>query len=363
MEELRKLGFTVSGDLKVPTDLVKDGIARTAFRAELQGKGPGPTVTIMLEYDALKNGHACGHNLIATSGLMAAAGLASVMKETPGRVLVIGTPDEERGSLGMGKIALLEGGHFDGTDLVLITHGFDRWSVDQRFLAMKRATFVFKGKSAHAAQAPHKGINALRGAIFTFNGVDMLREHVRQDVRIHGIIKKGGDMVNVVPELAEAEFAVRALDTSTMESVYQKVVNCARASELVTGAHLEFSEPRVSVKAPIAVPEFTKMVIDQVKAFGIPETDIKDEDDFASSDLGNVAYSYPTVNLWFKVAPEGTALHSDAFRDYAGSDEAWKATVVAAKAIALTAYDLLTHPDKVKGIQDKFKTLKAKEGK
>ena len=363
MEELRKLGFTVSGDLKVPADLVKDGIAKTAFRAELQGKGPGPTVTIMLEYDALKNGHACGHNLIATSGLMAAAGLASAMKETPGRIVVIGTPDEERGSLGGGKVALLEGGHFEGTDLVLITHGFDRWSVDQRVLAMKRATFVFKGKSAHAAQAPHKGINALRGAIFTFNGVDMLREHVRQDVRIHGIIKKGGDLVNVVPELAEAEFAVRALDTATMEEVYSKVVNCAKAGELVTGAKLEFKEPRTSLKAPIIIPSFTKMVIDQVRTLGVPETEIKDQEDFASSDLGNVGYSYPTVNLWFKIAPEGTALHSDAFREYAASDDGWKATVIAAKAVALTAYDLLTHPDKVKEIQDKFKTLKAKEGK
>ena len=363
MEELRKLGFTVRGDLKVPADLVKDGIAKTAFRAELQGKGPGPTVTIMLEYDALKNGHACGHNLIATSGLMAAAGLASIMKETPGRILVIGTPDEERGSLGGGKVALLEGGHFEGTDLVLITHGFDRWSVDQRVLAMKRATFVFKGKSAHAAQAPHKGINALRGAIFTFNGVDMLREHVRQDVRIHGIIKKGGDLVNVVPELAEAEFAVRALDTATMEEVYRKVVNCAKAGELVTGAKLEFKEPRTSLKAPILVPSFTKMVIDQVRSLGVPETEIKDQEDFASSDLGNVGYSYPTVNLWFKIAPEGTALHSDAFREYAGSDEAWKATVIAAKAIALTAYDLLTQPEKVKSIQEKFKDLKAKERK
>ena len=363
MEELRKLGFTVTGDLKVPADLVKDGVSKTAFRAEMQGKGPGPTVTIMLEYDALKNGHACGHNLIATSGLMAAAGLASIMKEMPGRILVIGTPDEERGSLGGGKVALLEGGHFDGTDVVLITHGFDRWTVDQRILAMKRATFVYTGKSAHAAQAPHKGINALRGAIFTFNGVDMLREHIRQDVRIHGIIKKGGDMVNVVPELAEAEFAVRALDTGTMESVYQKVVNCARAAELATGAKLEFSEPRVSLKAPIIIPAYTKMVIDHVRALGIPETEIKDQEDFASSDLGNVGYSFPTVNLWFKIAPEGTALHSDAFRGYAGSEDGWKATVIAAKAIALTAYDLLTHSAKVSEIQEAFKELKSKEGK
>ena len=93
-------------------------------------------------------------------------------------------------------------------------------------------------------RAPHKGINALRGAILTFNAVDMLREHLRQDVRIHGIIKKGGDLVNVVPELAEAEFAVRALDTATMEETYNKVLNCAKAGELATGAKLEFKEPR-----------------------------------------------------------------------------------------------------------------------
>ena len=163
--------------------------------------------------------------------------LAKLMKETPGRVLVIGTPDEERGSLGGGKTALLEGGHFQGADVVLITHPGGSWSTDQRFLAMKRATFTFKGKTAHAASAPHQGVNALRAAILTFNAVDMLREHLRQDVRIHGIIKKGGEAVNVVPALAEAEFAARALDTATMEDAYNKMVNCAKAAELATGAN------------------------------------------------------------------------------------------------------------------------------
>lgn len=363
MEELRKLGYKVTGDLKVPADLVKDGIAKTAFRAELKGKGPGPTITLMLEYDALKNGHACGHNLIATSGLLAAASLAQVMQETVGRILVIGTPDEERGSLGGGKIALLEGGHFDGSDIVLITHPNDGWSLDQRILAMKRATFIFKGKSAHAAAAPHKGISALDAVLLTFNATDMLREHVRQDVRIHGIIKKGGDLVNVVPEMTEAEFAVRALDTGTMEETYKKIINCAKAGELATGAKLEFKEPRTALKAPIAVPGLIQILKDYVKSVGVPESEIRDREEFGSSDLGNVGHAYPTVNLTFKVAPEGTALHSDAFRDAATSEEGWKATVAAAKVIALTAYDLLTHPERVRSIQEKFKEVKAREGK
>jgi amidohydrolase len=363
MEELKKLGYKVTGDLKVPADLVKDGVAKTAFRAEMAGKGPGPTITIMLEYDALANGHSCGHNLISTSGLLAAAGLAKVMPETPGRVIVIGTPDEERGSLGGGKVALLEGGHFEGSEVVFITHPGDRWSVDQRLLAMKRALFTFKGKSAHAAAAPHKGVNALRTVILTFNAVDMLREHVRQDVRIHGIVTKGGDRVNVVPELAQAEFAVRALDTATMEETYKKMLNCARAAELATGAKLEFQEPRVYLTAPIEVPPLTAMIRDQIKSLGISDSEIKGVTEFGSSDLGRVGYFYPTVNLTFKIAPEGIALHSDPMREAAASEDGWKATMIAGKAIALAAYDLLNNPEKVKLIRDRFKELKEKEGK
>lgn len=363
MEELGKLGFKVTGDLRVPDDLIKGGVAKTAFRAEMNGKGPGPTITIMLEYDALPNGHSCGHNLISASGLLAAAGLAKLMKETPGRLIVIGTPDEERGSLGGGKIALLEGGHFQGSDVVLITHPGGSWSTDQRFLAMKRAMFFFKGKSAHAASAPHKGVNALRAAILTFNSVDMLREHLRQDVRIHGIIVKGGDRVNVVPEFAQAEFAARALDTATMEDAYKKMVNCAKAAELATGAKLEFKEPRSSLKAPIAVSSLTELMLTKMKAQGITEKDIKDKGDFGSSDLGNVAHAYPTFNLSFKIAPDGIAGHSDAMREAAGSEEGWKATVKTGKIVALAAYEMLINPAKVKEIQESFKEAKAKEGK
>jgi len=362
-EELAKLGYKVTGDLKVPDDLVKDGISKTAFKAEMAGKGPGPTVTLMLEYDALAIGHACGHNLIATSGLMAAAGLAKVMKDTPGRVFVIGTPDEERGSLGAGKVALLEGGHFEGSDVVFITHGADRWSMDQRLLAMKRANFTFKGKSAHAAAAPHKGINALRGVMLTFNCVDQLREHLRQDVRIHGIVAKGGGPVNIVPELAQAEFACRALDTATMEDAYAKIVRCAKAGELGTGTTLEFKEPRVALKAAIAVPPLLDVVQANLKGLGIAASEFKDFDELASSDLGMVGASYPTVNVWFKIAPEGTALHSEALREAANSDEGWKATVLVGKAVALSAYEMLTKPDRLKAVQESFKAAKAKEGK
>ena len=362
MEELTSLGFQVTGNLKVPDDLVKGGVAKTAFRAELQGKGPGPTVTIMLEYDALQNGHSCGHNLIAASGLLAAAGLAKHMHEITGRVLVLGTPDEERGSLGGGKIALLEGGHFDGSDVVLITHPAACWSLDQRLLAMKRASFAFKGIAAHAASAPDEGVSALDAVVLTFNATDMLREHVPDDVRIHGIIRKGGDAVNIVPDTAEAEFAVRALSTAEMEQVYERVVNCAEAGALATGAVLQFKEPRTELKSPIIVRSLLKLVRKGLLSMGVENDDIMDCTDFGSSDRGNVGHAYPTVNLWFKIASEGTIGHTDAFREAAGSEEGWKAAVVAAKVLALTAYNLLTHPEKVAKIQEEFAQIKASEG-
>ena len=183
------------------------------------------------------------------------------MKETPGRILVIGTPDEERGSLGGGKVALLEGGHFEGSDVVLITHPGDRWNAYQRILAMKRATFVFKGKSAHAAAAPHQGGQCAPGSapdLQCGGYAPGARASGRQDPRDH---QEGGDLVNVVPELAEAEFAVRAQDTATMEEVYSKVLNCAKAGELVTGAKLEFKEPRTSLKSPIPIPAFPRWLL------------------------------------------------------------------------------------------------------
>jgi amidohydrolase len=351
------MGFHVTGDLKVPEDLVKGGVAKTAFRAELQGSRPGPTITIMLEYDALQNGHSCGHNLIAASGLLAAAGLAKHIQGTAGRLLVIGTPDEERGSLGGGKIALLEGGHFDGSDIVFITHPAACWSLDQRLLAMKRATFVFKGKAAHASSAPDEGISALDAVVLTFNATDMLREHVRDDVRIQGIIRKGGDAVNIVPDSAEAEFAVRSLSTASMEEVYERVVNCAEAGALATGAVLQFKAPREELKSPIIVRPLLKLVRKGLIAMGVEEDEIMDCTDFGSSDRGNVGHEYPTVNLWFKIAPEGTIGHTDAFREAAGSEEGWEAAVIAAKVIALTSYDLLTHPEKIKEIQKEFTRL------
>lgn len=359
-KELEALGFSVKGDLPVPSDLIPGGVAKTAFRAEFKGSRPGPTVTIMLEYDALANGHSCGHNLIATSGLMAAAAL-SKMPDLPGRILVIGTPDEERGSRGGGKIALLEGGNFQGTDFVLITHpgSGTSWGLDQNMLAMKGAKFNFKGLAAHAAMAPHEGISALDAVMLTFVATDMLREHVRQDVRIHGIVTKGGVASNIVPAEAEADFSVRALDTATMENAYQKVVNAAKAGALATGATLNFTPPRTALLAPLTVPDYQNLVGQKMTALGLQIEPPAMNRTYGSSDLGNVGYAYPTMNVSFPIGTPA-AIHSDKFAASTNGDEAWAATVNAAKVVSLTAWELLNDPARVESIKQTFVKMRGK---
>jgi len=136
---------------------------------------------------------------------------------------------------------------------------------------------------------------------------------------------------------------------------------CWKAAELGTGATLEFKEPRVALKATVTVPVLLETVQGNLKTLGIAGNQFKDFEELASSDLGMVSYAYPTVNLWFKIAPEGTALHTDALREAANSDDGWKSTVIAGKAVALSAYEMLTKPEKLKAVQDSFKEARSKE--
>ena len=189
------------------------GGVETAFRATIPGgSGEGPTIAVLAEYDALPEiGHGCGHNLIAMAAMGAAIGLQANAAELPGSVVVIGTPAEEGGG---GKIRLLEAGVFDGVDATLSSHPFSNRTVipavspkgESWSLAMVGYRYMYHGRAAHAAAAPEAGINALNAVIHLFTGIDALRQHLRDDVRIHGVITDGGMAPNVVPEFARRQF-------------------------------------------------------------------------------------------------------------------------------------------------------------
>ena len=327
------------------------GGVETAFRATIE-TGEGPTVAILSEYDALPGiGHACGHNVIATSGAGAGAALAAVRTQLPkGRIHVIGTPAEEGGG---GKIKLINAGLFKDVDAAMMIHGFDRTLLHQDLLGIARATFEFTGKASHASADPWEGINALDACVQTYNAVAMLRQQVRPDCRIHGIITSGGAAANIIPEYASATFYVRAPRIDTMWDLYRRVVACADGAAKAAGVSLKVTQHE-SVYEPM---KSSRVLLDLFAAnmttVGLAEGDpIPDRK--GSSDVGNVSQVVPTIQPMIGIAPEGMAIHTREFAEAAIQPLARRGMVAAAKTMALTTYDLLAHPAHVKAAKEEF---------
>jgi len=337
---------------------VERGVAgvETAFRATLE-TGDGPTIAILCEYDALPQiGHACGHNVIATAGVGAGAGLAAVRDRLPkGRIQVVGTPAEEGGG---GKVRLIKGGVFRDVDAAMMVHGFDRWVAHFDLLGIIRVGFEFTGKAAHASADPWEGVNALDAAVQTYNNVAMLRQQVRPDARIHGIITHGGAAPNIIPEFAAATFYVRSLDIDAMWRLEKRVIQCAEGAARATGCELKVIEHRDTAYEPMKRnATLLETFRANLKTLGVTESpEIKDR--LGSSDIGNVSQVIPAIQPMVKIAPDGTPIHSRAFEAAAKSSLAREGMVTAAKAMAMTTLDLLADPSLVKEAQAEFKATR-----
>jgi amidohydrolase len=332
---------------------VERGVAgvETAFRATLQ-TGDGPTIAILCEYDALPAiGHACGHNVIATAGAGAGAALAAVRDQLPaGRIQVIGTPAEEGGG---GKVKLIQGGVFKGVDAAMMIHGFDRWILHQDLLGIARVGFEFTGKAAHASADPWEGVNALDAVIQTFNNVSMLRQQVRPQARIHGIVTQGGAAPNIIPEHAACTFYVRAARLDYMWELHKRVVACAEGAAKATGCTMtliDFEAPYEPLKRNDTLLDLFRANMRTTGAVESPPM----PDRLGSSDIGNVSQVIPAIQPMVQIAPSGTPIHSRAFEAAAVSPLARTGMCQAAKTMALTVYDLLADPDLVTRARREF---------
>jgi amidohydrolase len=324
----------------------------TAFRATIDGAGRGPTVAIMCEYDALPTiGHACGHNIIATSGAGAGAGLAAVRSRLPaGRVQVIGTPAEEGGG---GKVKLLRAGVFEGVDCAMMIHGFDRTILHQDLLGIVRTDFEYAGKAAHAAADPWVGVNALDACIQTFNAVSMLRQQVRPDCRIHGIIVNGGAAANIIPEYAKATFYVRAPRIDTMWELHRRVVACAEGAARAAGATLTVTQHDMVYEPLKRNQALLDLFAMNMREPGLVEGE-PIPDRLGSSDVGNVSQVLPTIQPMVAIAPTGMAIHTRDFVAAAVQPLAHAGMLAAAKTMAMTTYDLLADPARVRAARAEF---------
>jgi amidohydrolase len=327
------------------------GGVETAFRGTLE-TGDGPTVAILCEYDALPGiGHACGHNVIAGSGAGAGAALAAVRAQLPpGRIQVIGTPAEEGGG---GKVKLIQGGVFRDVDCAMMIHGFDRTLLHQDLLGIVRATFEFTGRAAHASADPWAGVNALDACVQLYTAVSMLRQQVHPSCRIHGIITSGGAAANIIPEHAAATFYVRAPRIDTMWDLYNRVVACAEAAARATGAAVKVVkadnvyEPLKRNQTLLDLFAANMATVGLAEGAAIP-------DRLGSSDIGNVSQVVPAIQPMIGIAPTGMAIHTRDFAAAAVQPLALAGLLAAAKTMALTTYDLLADPARVRAAKAEF---------
>jgi len=332
---LRRQGFEVETGV---------GGFETSFKAAYRVGEGGPTIAFIAEYDALPEiGHACGHNLIAAAAVGAAVAFKQLQGKIPGTVQVVGTPAEEVPPPVKGMMA--EAGVFDDSDVAFIVHGGDRTCTGAHSLAVQGIEFQFRGRPAHAAKCPEEGISALDAALLTMHGVEMLREHVLPDVRIHGIITDGGSRPNIVPETAAVKYMVRSKDTNYVDGVAERVINCARAGALATGAELEVSTEK-KIDSKLLVKTLDELVIGNAAKAGARNV-MGPDPSVGSTDFGNLSRHLPASTLKVAVKEPGMSgqVHTREFAEASGGEAGREAVRFGARAMAWSACDLMLDPD------------------
>ena len=360
----------------------------TAFTAEYGESGP--VIAILAEFDALPGinqdasptrapidgkaaAHACGHNLFAAGSVQAAIAVKQWLEQsgTPGRIRLYGTPAEEGGS---GKVYMVREGLFNDVDVALHWHASSRNSAAARTsLANRSAKFRFHGVSAHAAGAPERARSALDG-VEAFNMmINMMREHIPQQSRIHYVITDGGNAPNVVPDFAEVFYYVRHPDASGVEHIWGRLEEAARGAALGTGTTVDWEV--IHGNNPLLVNETLAKMMDKklnmvggvqytkeeakyaaklYKSFDDPWAELGSEDEiqpyekslgYGSTDVGDVSYATPTVGLNTATWVPGTSAHSWQSSAASGMSIGFKGTQVAAKTLALAAIELYSNPE------------------
>lgn len=353
-QQLKEEGFAVKIDVAGH---------RTGFDARYKSGKPGPTIAFLAEYDALPGiGHACGHNLFGTTSLLAASALKEIIEEVGGEIRVYGTPGEEGGENGSAKGSFVREGFFTDVDAALCVHPAHHYSQTLPSLANDPVDVKFYGRASHAAAAPEKGINALDAILQVYNSVNALRQHLPQDVKIHGVITNGGVAANVVPEFASARFYLRAATRSTLNEVYQKFDRIVQGAALATGCTYDFGLFQNSVDDTVLTPLFDEVFFKHLKDLNLPANEISTEipDSYGSSDVGNVSQVIPTIQPTVSISDDYIAGHSEEFKAAARSEKGLASIAIGAELLAKTALDLIQQPELLQAIKEQHqKNLQA----
>ena len=368
---------------------IKKGVAGmpTAFIAEY-GSGY-PVIGILGEFDALPGlsqeripeqksagkaaGHACGHHLFGTASMAATIAIKNWMEanKIKGTIRFYGSPAEEGGS---GKVYMVREGLFNDVDAVLHWHPNANNSANAgAALANKSAKFRFYGISAHAAGAPEKGRSALDGVEAMNVMVNMMREHIPEDARIHYVITDGGKAPNVVPNFAEVYYYARHNKRNEVISIFDRIVKAAEGAALGTGTTMNYEMiggthellPNLTLQkimydnlitvGGVHYTDEEKTFADKIaQSMGLSEADEKKAASvepyntvgkaMGSTDVGDVSFTVPTVGMEAATWVPGTPAHSWQAVAAGGTEIGNKGMMVAAKTLALTAQDLFNNP-------------------
>lgn len=324
-------GFAVT---HAPCDLPTAFVARA---------GSGPLhVGICAEYDSLPGiGHACGHNMIAAMAAGAAIAAAAVADEAGLTVTVLGTPAEEVGD-SSGKILMLERGAFDGLHAAMMVHPAPVEMLEMHIIAASMFEVHYTGKPAHASAFPELGINAADALTVAQTSIGLLRQHLKQTDRVHGITTHGGDAPNVIPAHTSARYIVRAENLEELRDVRGKVVRCFEAGALATGATLDITggtKPYADLQPDHSMSATYKR---NAEALGrtFPDLGALGERMAASTDMGNVSYALPTIHPMIGIDSLPAVNHQPEFAAHCVTDVADTAVIDGSLAMAWTAIDL-----------------------
>ncbi|MCI5533154.1 MAG: M20 family metallopeptidase [Firmicutes bacterium] len=328
----------------------------TSYKAVYKGRKPGPKIAFLAEYDALPElGHGCGHNLIAMVSVGCGIACREFADEYGAQIDVIGTPAEETAGT---KVPMSAKGGFDGYDAVMMAHPAFANAESINTIAMDAYKIEFFGRAAHAAAAPHEGINALDAMINFFNLVNAMRQQTKPDARIHGIITDGGKAANVIPDYTAANFYIRANRVADVKKLAERVRNCAAGAALGTGCTYKMEYNEENFKDTCTNKALNNLAVDNIQPFlSEPIYRLGDLHAPGSSDLGDVSYEAPAIQVIFKIGeypnPMGGG-HTPEMAAAAGSEYGINNGLNFVKGLVMTAIELMTKPEALAAVKEEF---------
>lgn len=360
--EEKKAASALSSYLHEAGFIVETGIAglETAFKAVFK-KGDGPRIAVLAEYDALQGlGHACGHNLIATSALGCAVAVKHALQQSDlqGSIEVYGTPAEEDGG---GKIIMLDHGVFDGLDAVFLMHPTSAMArIGGECASFTDFVIEYFGKSAHAESHPENGINALDAANLFYQAVGLTRQQLRDSIHVCCILAESEKDIGRIPDYAKLEVEISTMRVKDIETTKQKIINIAEGMALASGCRVSYKEiPGYYGRMPNAVlGELCRqemLALQEPMMEGMPS-------DAGGEDLGNVSRVIPACNLYMTLLPEKKISgHTEQFRELAISDAGKHCLDVSSKGMANSIVRLFQEPDLLKQAKEELRCRQKEE--